>query len=60
MCFYLKVSRVHVFSSDFIRVCMLCDEDRSTLVSKSTRPGGFPSQTIIDNLTKYSKLKIYY
>ena len=41
--FNLKISRVHVFCSNFSRVRMFCDDDRSNLVPESTRPVGFPS-----------------
>ena len=59
-CFYLKFSRVYVFCSNFSRVRMFCDDDHLKLVPESTRPGGFPSRTIVDNLTKNSKVNIYY
>ena len=42
-CFYLKISRVHVFCSNFSRIRMFCDDDHSRLVQESTRPEGFPS-----------------
>ena len=35
-CFYLKVIRVHVFCSNFIRDRMFCDDDCSELVPEST------------------------
>ena len=35
-CFYLKISRVHVFCSDFSQVCMFCNENHSKLVSDFT------------------------
>ena len=37
-CFYLKISRVHVFCSNFSQVCMFCNGDSSKLVPESTRP----------------------
>ena len=36
-CFYLKISRVHVFCSNFSRVRMFCDDDHSKLVGGSLR-----------------------
>ena len=60
MCFYLKIIRVYIFCSIYSWVRMFCDDDRSKLVPESTQPGGFPSWTIVDNLTKNSKVKIYY
>ena len=38
--FYLKVSRVNVFSSNFSQVCMFCDDNRSKLVPAYMQPGG--------------------
>ena len=50
-CFYLKISRVHVFNLkisrvnvfclNFSRSCMFCDDNHSKLVPESTRPRGF-------------------
>ena len=37
--FYLKSSQVHVFCSNFSRVRILCDDDRSKLVPESTHSG---------------------
>ena len=34
---------------------MFCDEDCLKLVPESTQPGGFPSSTIVKNLTKTKK-----
>ena len=31
---------------------MFCNDDHSKLVPESTRPGGFPSLTIVDSLTE--------
>ena len=49
-CIYLKISRVHVFLSNFSRFHMFCNDNRLKLVPESTRTGGFPSWTIVDNL----------
>ena len=57
-CFHLNISRVHVFCSNFSRIRKFCDDDHSKLVPESTWPGGFPSWTIVDNITKNSKVKI--
>ena len=42
-CFHLKSSPFHVFSSNFSRGHVFCDDNDSTLIPESTRPGGFPS-----------------
>ena len=39
-CFYLKVSQVHVFCSNFGRFRMFCSGDRSKVVSEFTQLGG--------------------
>ena len=58
--FYLKISWVHVFCSNFSQVCMFCDDNFSQLVSESTQPGGVLNWTIVDNLTKNPKVETYY
>ena len=56
--FCSNFSRVHMFCSNFSRVRMFCDDDHSKLEQESTRPGGFPSWTMVDNL--HDKLKSEY
>ena len=58
-CFYIKISRVHVFCSNFSQVCMFCDDDCSKLVLEYTWHGGLPKWTIFDNPTKNLKVKVY-
>ena len=54
-CFYLKISRVHVFCSNFSQVCMFCVGDCSKLAPESTQARGFPSWTIVNHLPKNQK-----
>ena len=56
-CFYLKICQVHGFCLNFSRVRIFCNNNYSKLVPYSTQPGVFPSWTIVDNLTKNSKVK---
>ena len=42
MCFDLKISRSHMFSSDFSPVRMFCNYDCLKLEPESTRTGVFP------------------
>ena len=43
MCFYLKISRVHMFCSNFSQVRMFYDDNHSKLVPEYRQPGGFLS-----------------
>ena len=58
--FYLKISQVHMFCSNFSRVCMFCDDNRSKSVPESMQPRDFPCLMIVNNLKKNPKVKIYY
>ena len=42
-CFYLKISQVHVFFSNFSLLHMFFGGDHSILLPESKHTGGFPS-----------------
>ena len=46
---------MHMFWSNFSRVCMFCNDNNSKLVPESTQLQGFPSWTIVNSLHKKVK-----
>ena len=49
LCVYQKIIRVHIFYSNFSRVCMFCDDDPSKLVPV------FPELKCIVSLNEITK-----
>ena len=39
-CFYIKISPVHMFVSNYSQVCIFCDDEHLKLVTESVQPVG--------------------